>query len=445
MRLASSFNAFGFSLLVMMTPSLRAQELKLEDAIQLAIEHNRDIANAKLDVARSGEQIAALHTNLLPNTNVYALGSQLLRPFDFTIHRGELGSFPSTGPIPSNDVKFSTPLRPMGLVIGKVSQPLSGIYKTRLSLASLNLSKQIDQENVRAKSQDIVRQTKNLYYQIQQKESSLKVTRETVLLYRELERVAKDYVLKQVALEPDHLEAQTSLMRAEQDQLTLGDEEANLKEQLNQLLGRDVLTEFTVTPIAEGVQLPVDLVAARERALEQRPELREAKLKVRQAEQEVRVKRADYIPEVSAEFNMFALLNYGSFLPTQSTSVGVSLSWTPIDWGRRKHQIAEKKYSVDQSRTSEADARSKIIIDVDTKYRQMRQVQAQLGVARLAQRTALEQLRVTKRRFELEAVLFKEVLQVQTILEQANNDYQQTLSKYLTAQAEFEHALGEDQ
>lgn len=100
---------------------------------------------------------------------------------------------------------------------------------------------------------------------------------------------------------------------------------------------------------------------------------------------------------------------------------------------------------MDQSRNAEQDARSKIIVEVDTKYRQMRQVQMQFQVARLAQRTAIEQLRVAKARYAREAALLKEVLQVQTSVEQANNDYQQTLAKFLTTQAEFEHALGEDQ
>jgi outer membrane protein TolC len=75
----------------------------------------------------------------------------------------------------------------------------------------------------------------------------------------------------------------------------------------------------------------------------------------------------------------------------------------------------------------------------------MRQMQAQLRVAQLAQQTALAQLRVAKRRFEVQAVLLKDVLQVQTNLEQANDDYRQAPARFLAAQAEFEHALGEDQ
>jgi hypothetical protein len=131
-------------------------------------------------------------------------------------------------------------------------------------------------------------------------------------------------------------------------------------------------------------------------------------------------------------------------VPGQTASVAVTVSWEPVDWGRRRHEIAEKRYSIEQSKTAEEDMRTKIIVEVDTKYRQMRRVHAQLRVAQLAQRTALEQLRIAKRGFSVEAVLLKEVLQVQTNLEQANNDYQQALAKFLAAQAEFEHALGED-
>src|SRR5262249_960857 len=153
-----------------------------------------------------------------------------------------------------------------------------------------------------------------------QKESSLQASRQTLALYRELERIAEDYVLRQVALEPDHLEAQTRLSSAEQNQLTLEDDSANLKEQLNQLLGRDVLTEFAVTPMVDPSQLPIDLAAARARAVEQRPELREAALKTRQAEQDVRIKKSDYIPDINAELKTQRLLNYGSFLPAYTAS-----------------------------------------------------------------------------------------------------------------------------
>jgi outer membrane protein TolC len=445
MRLASSLAPFVLSGLALGAQSSAAQELKLEDAIQLALDHNRQLIINRLDVSRSDEQISALHTRLFPTVKLSSDLSQQLRPIEYTIERGQLGDYSSTGPLPNNDVKLSTPLQPTGTLGAKVTQPLAGIYKVRLDLGALELSRQENQEKVRASAQEVVRQTKSLYYRIQEKESSLEVSRQTLVLYRELERIAGDYVLRQAALEYDHLEAQTRLSRAEQEQMGLEDDHSNLVEQLNLLLGRDVLTKFNVAPITSSAELPIDLAAARARGIEQRPELRQAQLKTRQAEQQVRISKADYIPDINAEFNALKLLNYSSFLPAQTASVGVTLSWDPVDWGRRRHEVAEKKLSVEQSRSAEEDMRGKITIEIDTGYRQMRQTQAQLRVAQMAQRTALEQLRVSKRRFELEAVLLKDVLQVQTSVEQSNHDYQQALARFLTARADFEHALGEDQ
>jgi outer membrane protein len=425
--------------------ALHAEELKLEQAIQLALQNNRDLANAALDVAKAGDRIAAFHTQLRPSFNFYGLAAQQLNPFHFTIDKGTLGTFPGLGPLPASNVNYSTPLKPTGFLVGRAAQPLSTLYRLRLKLKVFDIQKKLTEEQMRAKRQDIARDVKKLYYDMQQVESSLGVTRETIQLYREIERLTADYVAKQVALESEHLESQTRLAKAEQNELVLSDQEATEKEQLNQLLGRDVLTEFTVTPISEVSDSAADLAAARQKALDQRPELHEAKLKIEQSEQEIRAKRAEYIPDVSAEFNSISLLNFGTFLPIQSTSLGVSVSWDVFDWGRKKQELAEKQHTAEQNKNSELNARGSVIIDVDSKFRTLQQARAQFRVARLSQQTALEGLRVTQKKYEQQAVLLRDVLQGQANVEQANNDYQQALAKYWTAQAEFEHAIGEDQ
>ena len=99
-----------------------------------------------------------------------------------------------------------------------------------------------------------MRNVKQLYYGIEQVQSSLAVTRESIVLYKEVERLTNDYVLKQTALESQLLQAQANLADAEQSELTLSNQEAKQKEQLNDLLGRDVLTDFSVAEIDEAHQ-----------------------------------------------------------------------------------------------------------------------------------------------------------------------------------------------
>ena len=423
---------------------LSAQELALDQAVQIALQHNIEISNTILDVSKTKDRSAAFRTTLFPKLSLYMLGSYQLSSVNITVPQGTLGTYPVIGPLPGHDVHYDTPMQPTGFFVGRISQPLSGIYRTRLSLKALDFSTQLARQKLRSKRQDVVRNVKQLYYNIEQIQSSLVAARETVQLYKEVERVTSDYVLKQTALDSQLLQAQANLADAKQSELGLANQQADLKEQLNDLLGRDVLTEFSVSEISQGRPASFDLVAARRQALKQRPEVQQAALKTLQSEQEVRAKRAEYIPDISAEFNSITLLNFNSFLPGGSYSVGLSLSWEPFDWGRKRNELAEKRNTVSQDKNTQTATERKVIMEIDSKYRQIQQSWSQLSAANLTQRAAAENLRVGKNQFEVKAALLQVVFQAQTTLAQANSGYYHALVDYWTAQADFEHALGDD-
>jgi outer membrane protein TolC len=125
-------------------------------------------------------------------------------------------------------------------------------------------------------------------------------------------------------------------------------------------------------------------------------------------------------------------------------SAGVSLSWEPFDWGRRKHETAEKRRTVEQTSLASKEAESQVLLDVNDKHRRLRYYRSELRVARLAQEAAVESLRITKTRFSLQAALVKDVLEAQAALEETNSDYQQALTSFWNARADFERALGEE-
>jgi outer membrane protein TolC len=87
-------------------------------------------------------------------------------------------------------------------------------------------------------------------------------------------------VQQQKALKADSLEVKTRLAKAEYDTLTLRHTLASQQEQLNNLLGLDIRTAFRVNPVADTMPGAQDQTAASARALAQRPELKEAQLKV---------------------------------------------------------------------------------------------------------------------------------------------------------------------
>src|SRR5690349_12531396 len=129
---------------------LRAEELPLDQAVQLALQHNVDVANTTLDVSKAMDRAKAFHTLLFPKLSFYALGSEQLTPVSFTVGAGTLEPQSPIGPIPSRDVQYTTPVQPTGYLFGRVVQPLSTIYRIRLNLKALDLSTQLEQQKERS-------------------------------------------------------------------------------------------------------------------------------------------------------------------------------------------------------------------------------------------------------------------------------------------------------
>jgi len=219
---------------------------------------------------------------------------------------------------------------------------------------------------------------------------------------------------------------------------------ATQKEQLNSLLGRDVGTAFEVSQAPEFVSFETDLTEARKVALEKRPELQEARLQIQQARLGRRIKKSQYIPDISAGFSYLTARNFSETVPKNFANVGVAVSWEFFDWGRKKNELAAKEKAIEQAKTGLSETEDQILIDVGDKLRKLQLARQALRVARLSEDSAKENLRVSTGRYKFQAVLLSDVLQSQASLAEASHDYQQALLAFWTAKAEFEKALGED-
>src|SRR6185295_17419717 len=223
--------------------------LTLDQAISLALRDNRSVKNSQLAVAKVDDRLAATRTLRLPAFNVYALGAQQLAPLNFQFDRGVFGTYPGLGPIPGQTTTLSTPQRPILFVAGSITQPLSQQYRIRLNLDQIKLSKLVAAEELRKQSHDVINDVTQLYVGILLSESSLKSLDQSIALYHELDRVTGEYVEQQVALKAQNLEVKTRLAKSEYERLNVSNQLASQKEQLNNLLARDIRTEFEVAAV----------------------------------------------------------------------------------------------------------------------------------------------------------------------------------------------------
>ncbi|HEX4347949.1 MAG TPA: TolC family protein [Vicinamibacterales bacterium] len=405
-----------------------APVLRLADAITFALEQNRDLKLAEVDVDKAAQQIEVARTNRLPRLNVSFLDP--IVPTDLELKLGPLGALP----LPHN----------FAFALGTATQPISQLYDIKLGIQAATLSKEVASERVRSARQTIVNEVTRAYYECLQAQSGLKPARDAVDLFRELERVIGTLVDERAALDADRLDVQARRAQQEHDVLVLEDLLATGRERLNIALARDPGTPFALEDIPVSIADRADAVEEPARVLGQRPDLRQARLTIDLARVDERLSKAQRLPRVGALFSYVGTINM-PLLPGNIAMAVITASWEPFDWGRRSREIAVKSLAVKQAETQAAQLSASITVELNARSRALREARSLVGVTELGERASDERLRVMMNRRNETAVLAKDLLEAQVGVAEADHRHQAALLSYWEARADYEKASGADQ
>jgi outer membrane protein len=418
--------------------------LTLDQAVAAAVANSSALRISTMETEKIQSQITAALTKRRPSSNVSFFGAQLLNDLKFTYRQGEFGSFPSTGPVPPQDMQVGTNRRPIGLAMVQVDQPLTQLKKIDLGVAAQRLNIESTQEKARKHRQDLAHQVRQIYYQILQNEAGLESSDEISRLYAELDRSITASVAQSTALRADALQVKALIAEEDYRRVTLRNAIDEGQEALNRLMGRDLRTRFRTQRVAEMTAAEVDLAMAQAQALSQRSEIRQAQIRVKQAEADHRLKESERRPDLSLSFRYLTPINTET-LPRNITMIGFNFSWEPWDWGRRKAELREKETTTRQTNETLSDTRQQILAEVSQRFRKLEQARAGFRMIDAQQEAAREKLRVLETQYAAQTVLLKEVLQAQVSVAGISQSYQQALIGFWNARSDFEASLGTDQ
>jgi outer membrane protein len=417
--------------------------LSLDEAVRIAVAHNRQVLTASLEVEKSGEDLAIARIRRRPTFDTELSTSMLLTPVKFGFPRGAFGDFPGVGPIPATDTTVDVPQQPTAYVSASVSQPISQLFRINLGVRSAETTVEIERTRVRATRLSVVNNVRRLYFAMLQTQSALAANEEAIALYRELDRTLRVRLVQKVALKSDAMDVEMRLAQEEHMRTVRLNTLASQKEQLNQLLGRDVRTRFEVERVSAISPAEVDLAAAQRNALDTRPDVHEARLNLQQAELGRRIAKAERIPDVSAAISYTSNFNI-DVLPTNLATAGLRVTWEPFDWGRRSRELAAKTRTVEQAKLAVRDAEDRAVVEVGSRFRTLAEARAMLRVTELAQSSAREKLRVTTNQYQIQAALLPDVLKQRAELADTADQHQQALLAFWTAKADLDLATGEE-
>jgi outer membrane protein TolC len=419
----------------------QAPELSLSQAIQIALESNRSVKLAQLDVTKSEWQVAETKTKRLPALSTELLATGDITSPTFTFPEGIFQTL-NGAPNPSKNVHISLANGITGFALAKAAQPISQLYQIHLAVREQEFSTDIANQKYNQTEQSVVADVKQAYYAALQTESALDAARALVKQYEETQRVALQYVAQESILRSDSMDVKAKLAQAQYQIIILDDNLETQKEHLNDLLGRDLDTPFRTQPVPPVSLEEMDLKIARRTALMQRPEVKEAEINERRAIYDRKLAKSQYIPGVAAEIRYFTPINT-EILPQNILAAGVDMTWEPFDWGRRRDDVKQKEIGIQQSQYQLEQTRSQVLLDVDNTFRKLTESRSLLAVAETARDAADERLREVNNQFKHSAVLLRDVLQQEAAVASADHDYEESLLSFWNADAEFERALGE--
>lgn len=417
--------------------------LTLDEALAMALANNRNLKIASLGVDASRQQVLVVKSKRLPSINTDVFGGESLTTIGLTIKEGQIQTKGGTGPTPAQDLHLSSSQTPTAFVVAQVSQPLLALHKINLNVQAAQLAVAQADAQSRSTRQSISTSVRQTYYGVVQAQEAVKAVQSNIKQYEELDRITSEYLDQKVVLESDKLLVKTKLAQEQYSLMQSQDKLQSAEETLNELMGRDINTQFQAVSAAELLPAQEDLEAAQAQALAEQPAITEAALTVKQADVQRKLAKAEYLPELNASVRYISPFGI-DFLPSNIAAAGLELTWDPFDWGGRKHTVLQKAVAVEQSKQQLEETKAQVLVNVDNQFRTLQEARLAISVAKINQQAVREKLRETTSQYAQKTALLRDVLQQQADAETADAQYEQAVAAFWTAKANLNKAIGEE-
>jgi outer membrane protein TolC len=408
-----------------------ARAESLDGALRDALANNRRVANQQLEAAKAHDRFVAIRTNRLPRLNLDVLTNENLTRLSFNFAQGFFGVYPGIGPIPAQDTKLTIARTLDTFALFRVTQPITQLRQVAIGARMAEEQEAIERERLRGERVRLAGDVARLYHAMQQTREAIAASDAAIATLQEIEKIAQRHLEQQTILKADVLDVNARLAAARAVRTTATNAYATQREQLSFLLGRPFTEPDAMEPPPAG-----DVEAAPNRA-----DVAEVRLRVKQAEDDVRLQRAKQLPDVSL-VGVYVAPSTAGVLPRNIAAATLLVSYEPFTWGRRGAEIAEKQKSLEQARNALHDAEEGAAVEIAERRRKIGEARASIDARRAEQETADERLRVVRERFGADAALLKDVLERQAALADANRKLSEATESYWIARADLDRALG---
>jgi outer membrane protein TolC len=412
-----------------------ARELKklytLQEAVSEALANNPDF-RAKLEEIEQAVQVRnQARTGFFP---------KLTTEYNYTYRKNVIRQFgAATVPVSQDNYAFRTFLR----------QP---VFTGFAILSQYELSKLgIDQSETEVKlaKLDLALRVKVAYFDILIRDTAVDVAEKDVAARKSNADVVRSFY--KVGMKPinELLQAEVEWANAQQALVQAQNDARLARSAFNKILNRPVNAPVEVKvpdPLWEPVTGELDEYI--EKALANRPEMKLININLGQADQQIRLEKSKYYPEVSfvgeyVKEGDTPDVSGSQFHLARDPQATVLFTWTFWEWGKTRYAVKEQESFKRQLMDTKVAIENDISLEVREALLALDTAEKNIPTTRTAVKQGEENLRVEEERYKAQVTTITEVLLATTRLTRARVNYFGALYQHNIAKAQLLRALGE--
>jgi len=398
-----------------------SEYMTLENSINMAIERNPAVKAQDQDVLGKNMDKRSQFGHMLPTADL-SYGYQ-------RIDKVQTMTLPLPQPIAiplSNKDNYK-----MDIEAKQVLFAGGALYNNYLIAKNDYLASELDRERfIRTLKLTVI----DTYYGVIKARQQRELAKSNVASVKSHLDVANAFFDQGMIPKNDLLETQVKYAQSEELLITSENAVKIAEANLNILLQRNLIEEVNIDseiPLT-GVDLTFDQSLAT--AMESRQEIKTAKLQVENSSKGINLARSAFMPSVAATYTYERVGEDPDTDDYNTWKAGIGLTWNLFSGGSSYWNYHKAQYMNSKAGYLLESLKNQVTLEVKNSYLSIEEATSRLKVAEKSIAQAEELARIQKDRYNLQVATTTDVLDAQTLLIQAKNNY-------LTARADHARAI----
>lgn len=332
---------------------------------------------------------------------------------------------------------------------GTVTQPLFTGFALSSAYELAKLGIDLSEMELELEKLDIALKAKEAYFNILKADKAVEVARSAVEALQSHHKVAKNFYDVGMIPVNDLLKAEVELANSEQNLIKAQNGAKLSRASFNIVLSKPINTPVNVQDIQNYAPESIDFERLYKQALMKRPEIKSIEINDLQIDQQIRLAKSKYYPEIALTYNYTksgdtpSVSGSSSMLDSNSWQAIASLTWNFWNWGSDKYSVRQKELNKRQLVNTRKSIEDGIKLELKNAILNLEETEKRIPAAKKAVEQGEENLRVSSERYKAQVTTSTEVLDAQTLLTQARVNYYSALYDHHLAKAALLRAIGE--